>query len=235
MNRLLRIGCSLRSRETEAVLNGLHAAFEASPVPACPMRGVLELSAEEREAWQVLQSRAAIGSVAEAEISCLLAYFGVNVRENTARLLRTWSADLKVDVNVPRDKRDSAASSAAGHLARLYDRWRDPHVLERLIDRQPPGGVENGPSGAALLALWDSHWETLLRVADGSPRRVRRLADALLDAWRADPRAFFWRFYMRHLRLAVTGRDDGIRRASLAILTLLRFQHPPKPGAQRRP
>ena len=204
----------------------LRAAFATCPPPGNPAERVRAMSGEEREAWQYLQARTIAGSVAEGDIACLLAHAGVEYAQNVRRLLSSRALDEEVDRTLP-DRGADAGRHISGHVARLYHRWRDPDLLDWLLNTPPHGKAERIARSHALLALWDPHWMQLLRAAAGNPERCRRISDMLHYTLKGSSDALLWQAYLCQLRRGVSSRDLEIRKASLMVLTQLRRRHAP--------
>ena len=217
----------------------LRAAFAACPVPGNPAERRRSMTEEEREAWQYLQKRTTVGSVADGDIACLLAHFRVDYARNIRRLLRCWMLG-EGSAKCPRRRGTEALSDAgrqhiAGHAARLYHRRRDPDLLDWLLDSSPRGEAVKTARSQALLALWDAHWKLLLRAAAGNAVRCRSVSDALRHVLRGRSDSLLLIPYLRQLHLAVTGRDSVLRRAALTILMQLRQRRRHAPLRATRP
>lgn len=207
----------------------LRALFACASGGDDPVRRAGKMTDAEREAWTCLQAYAAPGSVADADIACLLASADVNYSDNLHRLLRSRTIECEAHVRdtpmtVPVD---NSLCRISEHAARLYDSRRDPDVLGWLLDQEPRGEDEQNARDDALIDLWDRHWSALLRTSSGRRGRCRRISDALSAALGIAPHASVWHGYLRHLRACVTGRDPAMRSAALDVLRLLRQRHRP--------
>jgi hypothetical protein len=134
------------------------------------------------------------------------------------------------------------AKDAAGEAERAPKRREGVTIrnweavrIERLLADRSIGRRKRAARFEALLDLWDTHWEAILRATFGRARRTRRIAGALSYAMRAQAYPFVWRAYIRRLHQAATGRDRELRMAALRILILLQRADRPSQGYKRRP
>lgn len=213
-------------QDLQIVLGSLRDAFSASPVPFSPLPMKRRLSIEEQESWQRLQEVLPGESIGYADITCLLAYFGIDAIRNIRRLMRSYTLPCRAGSapladGCPELERGDG-SYVPGHLARIYDRWGDSFVLEWLLGVNLPGRAARAERQQALICLWDDHRDELLRTAAISAAHQARLADALLTTCRMLDEPLVWRAYARHLRQALYSRDRAVRGSALRLLAHLR-------------
>lgn len=222
--------CPEGAEEIQALLSSLRAAFAASPSPSGPMPETLALTPEVQQTWQHLQKIVPSESREAADIACLLAYYGIDYNRNVRRLLRPYTLQRSERIGHKEPTREYAdeqeGNCLPGHLARIYDRWRDPTVLRWLLGSHLPDMEGRAEEHQALIDLWDDHWIALLQAASQSAGRRSRLASALLYACHMAEEPLIWRAYARHLQRALYSRDLPLRKTALKLLAHLRRRYP---------
>jgi len=119
------------------------------------------------------------------------------------------------------DREEALFISVTEQAAALYDRKRDPNLLQWLLDEQTANRREHDAQIRALLSLWDVHWAEILSLAYGQDHRCRRIAETLLYAIRAQPIPSARRLFTRNLRRAILGQNVQRRRVARTVRTLL--------------
>jgi hypothetical protein len=140
--------------------------------------------------WQRLQRLVAPDRRDYADVTLMLAYYGVEYDTNERRLLRPYYAWKRFQKSVrtssggdvlPRSNSDASAADPVdvpGELALLYRKHHDRRSLGDLLSLETDGSIAEAQADV-LQYLWDERPVTLLRAAYGSSTRLHVLADML--------------------------------------------------------
>jgi hypothetical protein len=121
--------------------------------------------------WQRLQRRIRYPQRGALDLAFVLAYYGVDYRQNLQQLMRPARLWLKDKAPMP--------EYLAQDLAILHEKHRDTASLAALLDLVLDGhpGEEQE---AIVYDLWQREARTMLRLAAGSKTRLRTLEDMVL-------------------------------------------------------
>ncbi len=176
--------------------------------------------------WQQLQASTPQDTPAYADLCCLLAYCGIDYMENLCRLLESFrlvrweperylwfffeklhSVDLKY---------------LPGHLLLLYRKYRDPGLLDTLLDLDFEEGEAREAYLGIVAALWDECPNALLLSASQSLPRLCNILYALVRVATTVPDPEVWRIYYRTLQRAIHLREERIMRVAWQLMVALK-------------
>lgn len=208
--------------DDEGLWRGIHRVAESLPVTYRDPCRLPALGEQATTALIVLQASVDAGSPADVDVTCVLAYCGIEIDSNIDRLLFPASQSN----SNPRPALSGAVGVGsvrlAGRIACLYHRWKNARLLEWLLDYRPHNSDSIACQRDALIGLWDSHACALLRATTGHISRAAMIADVLLPDLDPTLDAATRYGYLRPLRLGASGRDGPLREASLQVLKLLK-------------
>jgi hypothetical protein len=185
-------------------------------------RRVLErlLPRKDISGWRRLQRVASARRPGYADVTLMLAYYGVDFKGNLARLLVPYERWRRVvdsrAWSTPYDRGELEELPA--HLALLCRKAGGSIPLERLLDLRLSGEYAHNQSGA-LADLWQDRPRAILRVADDTPTRLTNVSNMLEEEFCAE-RAGQARVFTSLQHLARTA-DVRVARAARRVELLL--------------
>jgi hypothetical protein len=140
--------------------------------------------------WRRLQKELPTNSKYYANVTFILAYYGVDYERNLERLLKPYR-DWRNQYRKPPSRSDGNVATSEAYdensvdvedippkLALLYQKHHDARSVGYLLDMRTDGALAEAQADA-LEHLWPENKATLLRSAFGSATRLHNLADML--------------------------------------------------------
>jgi hypothetical protein len=173
-------------------------------------RGQFERLAPRRSVptWQRLQRRLRYPQAGTLDLAFVLAYYGIDYRQNLRRLVLPAKLWQSGKAPMPEYLTDD--------LVILHEKHHDTASLAALLDLALDGGPAEGQE-AAIYAQWQRQPATLLRLAVGSETRLRNLAD-MVQMEGDDPQVRKQLF--AELRRLGRHRDRRVAKAAQSLLAM---------------
>ncbi len=166
--------------------------------------------------WRRLQAQMEPMTRMHAELSCILAYFGVDVANNVAFLLQPYR-----HYSTTPETYGALLERSVGYLSLVYRKRRDADLLTALLEMR----LTTTPAFEAymdvLAALWDEDPYALLRGSAASRVRIENMATVLAHVGQTINSAMVWQAYYRVLTQALRSAETPVRTTARKVKRFL--------------